>query len=185
MQIRDRIKELRRVPAKCLAPHPLNWRRHPGKQRQGMLAVLRDVGYADALVARELPDGRLQILDGHLRAEATPDALAPVLVVDLDDQEAERFLLTHDALCGMAEVDQQAVDALVATVATESDDLAALLREVQREFGAPGDTAALDRPEIEIPATYQVVVDCETEDQQRDVYQQMRKEGRRCRVLTL
>ena len=40
-------------------------------------------------LVRELPDGAFQIVDGHLRAETTPDSIVPVLVVDLDDEEAE------------------------------------------------------------------------------------------------
>ena len=35
MAIRDRIKELRRVPASELQAHPRNWRTHPEYQRLG------------------------------------------------------------------------------------------------------------------------------------------------------
>jgi hypothetical protein len=34
MMIRDRIKELRRVRASELKPHPKNWRTHPAAQRE-------------------------------------------------------------------------------------------------------------------------------------------------------
>ena len=57
-------------------------------------------------MVRELPDGSLQIVDGHLRAETTPDAHVPVLVVDLDDSEAEKVLATFDPLGAMAELDE-------------------------------------------------------------------------------
>ena len=33
VRVRDRIKELRRVPASELIPHSKNWRRHPKAQR--------------------------------------------------------------------------------------------------------------------------------------------------------
>jgi hypothetical protein len=36
-----------------------------------MNGILAEIGYADALIARETPKG-LMILDGHLRAETTP-----------------------------------------------------------------------------------------------------------------
>ena len=98
MQIRDRIKELRRVRASELVPNPRNWRTHPVPQRNAMRGILAEVGYADALLARELPDGRLEIIDGHLRAETTPDALVPVLVLDVNEAEASKILLTHDPL---------------------------------------------------------------------------------------
>ena len=78
--IRDRIVELRRVAAHELVPNPKNWRRHPARQAAALRGVLEEVGYADALLARQLPDGRLMLIDGHLRAETTPDQLVPVLV---------------------------------------------------------------------------------------------------------
>ena len=88
MLIRDRIKEFRRVPARLLRPNPHNWRTHPQRQRDALRGVLAQIGYADALLVRELPDGQLELLDGHLRAETTPEADVPVLILDLDDREA-------------------------------------------------------------------------------------------------
>ena len=64
MKIRDRVKELRRVRAGELRPHPKNWRTHPAAQRDALRGVLAEIGYADALLARELPDGTLE-LAGH------------------------------------------------------------------------------------------------------------------------
>jgi len=53
--IRDRIKELRRVRAKDLLPNPKNWRLHTKVQAAALRGLLAEVGYADALLARELP----------------------------------------------------------------------------------------------------------------------------------
>ncbi len=65
-----------------------------------MCGVLAEMGYADALLARELPDGSLELIDGHLRAETTPDMEVPVLILDLDDAEAAKLLALHDPLAG-------------------------------------------------------------------------------------
>ncbi len=73
MEIRDRVVELRRVRARELVPNPKNWRRHPKAQAEALRGLLGEIGNADALLARELPDGRLQLIDGHLRAETMPD----------------------------------------------------------------------------------------------------------------
>ena len=51
---RDRIVELRRVPARELIANPRNWRRHPARQAAALRGVLEEVGYADALVCGEL-----------------------------------------------------------------------------------------------------------------------------------
>jgi hypothetical protein len=64
--IRDRIRELRRVRARDLVPHPKNWRKHPRAQAAALRGLLTEIGYADALLVRELRDGALMIIDGHL-----------------------------------------------------------------------------------------------------------------------
>jgi hypothetical protein len=66
MKIRDRIWELRRVTAPDLVPHPGNWRVHGKTQAAALKGLLAEIGYADALLARELPDGKLLLIDGHL-----------------------------------------------------------------------------------------------------------------------
>ena len=105
MEFRDRIKELRRVRAGDLRPNPKNWRVHPAAQRAALQGLLREIGYADALLAREIPDG-LMTIDGHLRIEETdPDAIVPVLILDVDEAEADKVLATLDPLAALAQAD--------------------------------------------------------------------------------
>jgi site-specific DNA-methyltransferase (adenine-specific) len=127
MQIRDRIKELRRVKASTLIPHDLNYRKHPTRQKTLLKQLLGEVGYADALIAYETPQG-LRLIDGHLRAETTPDQLVPVLVLDVDEREANKLLLTMDPLAGLAETDATLLDSLLRQ-ADVTGDLAAWLSE--------------------------------------------------------
>jgi len=123
MQIRDRVKELRRVPAGQLKPNPKNWRVHPKAQQEALKGILAEVGYADALIAREMPDGSLQLLDGHLRAETTPDMSVPVLVLDLNDAEADMVLATLDPLAGLAGIDPEKLTGLLSEIRTDSAGL--------------------------------------------------------------
>jgi DNA modification methylase len=134
MQIRDRIKELRRVRAGDLVPHPKNWRVHPESQRSALRGLLAEIGYADVLLTRELPDGRLQLIDGHLRREETPDAIVPILVTDLSEEEAEKVLLTLDPLAGMATADKDNLQSLLASLTFESPDVSAMLEQMAQEF---------------------------------------------------
>ena len=133
IHIRDRIKDLRRVMAKDLVPNPKNWRRHPKAQVGALRDLLTEVGYADALLARELPDGKLMLVDGHLRAETTPDTAVPVLVLDVSEEEADKILATLDPLASMAEPDTEHLKALHATVKTESDAVQELLKRTAGE----------------------------------------------------
>jgi site-specific DNA-methyltransferase (adenine-specific) len=150
MIIRDRIKELRRVRASELVPHPKNWRRHSRAQAEVLKGLLAEIGYAGALLARELSDGRLMTIDGHLRAETTPDMEVPVLILDVTEEEADKILLTLDPVAAMAEGDQAAVEALLETVRTDSLAVASLFERIA------GETAwlALNDPQqvVEVPA---------------------------------
>jgi len=186
MQIRDRIKELRRVRASELRPNPRNWRLHPPQQQDALRGVLAEVGYADALLARELPDGTLMLIDGHLRAETTPESVVPVLVLDVDEAEADKILLTHDPLAGMATVSDERLHSLLAEVQTESAAVRGLFETLANEKSpAVFDRKAAASREVHIPDSYQVVVECRDEDDQKIVFERMRAEGYRCRVLTL
>src|ERR1700736_2877314 len=73
VRIPDRIRELRRVRAKDLIANPRNWRRHPKAQADALRGLLSEIGYADALLVRELPDGKLRLIEGQPRAKLEPD----------------------------------------------------------------------------------------------------------------
>jgi hypothetical protein len=186
MNVRDRIKELRRVRAAELRPNPRNWRLHPPAQQEALRGVLAEVGYADALLARELPDGTLMLVDGHLRAETTPDSIVPVLVLDVDEAEADKILLTHDPLAGMAIASEEQLHSLLADVRTENPAVREMFEALAKEQQLRTAEYEVAKPsEVDIPACYQVVVECRDEDDQRSVFERMRAEGYRCRVLTL
>ena len=120
MQIRDRVRELRRVTAKELRPNPRNWRTHPKAQQEVLRGLLAEVGYADALLARELEDGTLELIDGHLRAEVTPDMQVPVLVLDVNEEEAGKILATLDPLAAMATTDGAKLEELLRSISTSN-----------------------------------------------------------------
>ena len=135
MKIRDRIKELRRVPASELHPNPKNWRTHPKEQLDAIRGILAEVGFAGAELARELPDGSLQLIDGHARAEIAGDAVVPVLVLDVTDAEADKILATFDPIGAMAEADAVKLDAILREVETGSEALADMLTALAEDNG--------------------------------------------------
>lgn len=186
MHIRDRIKELRRVRAGSLCPNPKNWRTHPEKQRAALQGILAEIGYADALLVRELPDGRLMLIDGHLRAETTPEQEVPVLVLDLDEAESEKLLAVLDPLAGLAGTDEALLAELVERIETDS----VAIREMLDGMIADADAAAQELfeeagKEPEIPELYQIAVSCEDEEDQRVLFERLRGEGRQCRIMNL
>ena len=134
MKIRDRIKSLRRVKASDLAPNPRNWRTHPEAQADALRGILAEVGFAGAALARETPDG-LMLIDGHLRAELSPDAKIPVLVLDVTEAEADKILATFDPVGAMAEANEQALGELLASIEKDNAGLQAMLEELAAAEG--------------------------------------------------
>src|SRR5436853_2187582 len=95
--IRNRIKGHRRVRAGELVPHEWNFRLHPELQRSALAATYQEVGFARSLNAYELPDGRLKLIDGHLRRDLEVD----VEVLDVNGDEARALLLSIDPLAAL------------------------------------------------------------------------------------
>jgi DNA modification methylase len=135
VNIRDRIKELRRVPADQLQPNPKNWRKHPESQANALRGILAEVGIASAVLARETPEGGLMLIDGHLRTETLHNAEIPVLVLDVSEEEADKILATIDPLGAMAEADADKLRELLEEVETASEALADMFTELAEEAG--------------------------------------------------
>ncbi len=186
MRVRDRIKELRRVKADTLRPHPRNWRTHPQAQQDALRGLLAEIGYADALLARELADGSLELIDGHLRAETTPHADVPVLVLDVDEAEAAKLLASLDPMTNMAGCNPAVLADLLAEVQTDSAAVQTMFDALRHSQAAPDVYPEPDAaPSAVLHENWQVVIECASEQQQRQVFERMTAEGFVCRLLCL
>ena len=189
--IRDRIKEFRRVKASELLANPRNWRTHPKAQQEALRGILAEVGYAGALLARELPDGTLELIDGHLRVETTPDQQVPVLILDVDQDEANKLLTVLDPLGAMAEANKEALGQLLLEAQTDDPGLQAMLDDMAKEagidiFGAGAGSGEGDGAEDQpVDDSWNLVVVCKDEADQQALCERLTKEGRQCRPLTL
>jgi len=135
MNIRNRIIELRHVPASSLRPNPRNWRTHSALQVDALKEILSDVGYAGAALARELPDGTLELIDGHARAEVTGEGTMPILVLDVTEEEANKILLTFDPVGAMAGADAVKLEELLTDVHIDNAPVNAMLDEMAKNVG--------------------------------------------------
>lgn len=126
MQIRDRIKELRRIKASDLLDNPKNWRKHPKGQKDALDAVLKSIGFAGAELTFETPNGTM-LIDGHLRKERSGDELIPCLITDLTQEEADLLLASFDPIAAMAQADQEKLDELISGLDSDDAELQKLL----------------------------------------------------------
>lgn len=133
---RDRVTELIRVRAGDLTAHPDNWRTHPVGQQAAMEGILSEVGWATALVAYR-SNGALRLIDGHLRAGIDPDEEVPVLVLDVDDEEAAKLLLSFDPISAMARADSDKLRLLLDAVSVSDEGLGRMLADLARSAAPP------------------------------------------------
>jgi hypothetical protein len=181
IDIRNRIKGHLHVRAGDLLPHELNWRNHPDFQKEALQALYQEVGFARSLLAFELPDGRLKLIDGHLRRDLSPDMLVDVEVLDVNEEEARKLLLSMDSLPALAEPDDDVLTRLKEITKTDSAVLAQLWQS-QAENEAAAD-AALKETENPPPEQFLILVTCRSESHQVELLEKLQAQGISCRAL--
>jgi hypothetical protein len=179
--IRNRIKGHRRVRAGDLVPHEFNFRVHPEVQREALAALYREVGFARSLLAYELPDGRLKLIDGHLRRDLDPDMEVEVEVLDVSDAEARTLLLTIDPLAELAgeqEELRQRLTELAPPLAAELEEAWQAAAEACLEgppHAGPKEQALVEQ--------WYVLVECRDEGQQVELLTRFQAEGLTCKAV--
>jgi hypothetical protein len=179
--IRNRIKGHRRVRAGDLVPHELNFRLHPKHQRAALQALYAEIGFARSLLAYELPDGRLKLLDGHLRRDLDPDMEVDVEILDVNDEEARALLLSIDPLAALAETEEQIHRRLLEITPTDSQEL-----EAAWQATVEGHLAAVSGPPSApavCPVQFLILVTCRDEKQQVELLERLGGEGLECKAL--
>ncbi len=101
----------------------------PDGQKDALLALYTEVGFARSLLAYELPDGRLELIDGHLRRDIDPDMEVEIEVLDVNDAEARELLLSIDPLVGLEQMQEQLYQRLRQTTPTDQPELQAMWRQ--------------------------------------------------------
>jgi hypothetical protein len=181
--VRNRIKGHRRVRAGELVPHEWNYRLHPEGQRAALRALYEEVGFARSLLAYELPDGRLKLIDGHLRRDLDPEMEVDVEVLDVSDEEARALLLSIDPLAALAETQAQLHRRLVELTPVESEELRAAWEASVRAALEQRPAAGLPEAVDPGPEQFLILVTCRDERQQVELLGRFKDEGLECRAL--
>jgi hypothetical protein len=176
--MRNRIKEHRKVRLGDLVPHELNPRVHAPEQREVLRQLYQEVGFARSVLAYELPDGRLKLIDGHLRAALTPDEIVDVEVLDVTDAEARTLLLSIDPLAELATCEEKELAALREMVEKESAAVQLLWKQFQDEELPP----LPDEPPPALEDQFFIIVECASEGEQVELLRRFQKEGLACKA---
>jgi hypothetical protein len=139
-----------------LTAHPLNARRHPGRQRDALRESLGRVGWVDVVKVNTRTGN---VVDGHARVEEalTKGGTVPVLYVELEPDEERFVLATLDPISAMATYDAEVLTDLMDGLTVDSEALAEMLGKLTdgqladldpsgSGFGSLGDERALAGP---------------------------------------
>ena len=177
---RNRIIRHVRIRAGDLVPHELNPRTHSNAQRRALEMLYDEIGFARSLLVYPLADGRLKLIDGHLRASMNPDQEVEVEVLDVNDAEARALLLAIDPLAQLAGYDAKTLDQLRKVAEADSAAIKSLMQTLQE---------ASERTKRELihkrenwPEQYYVLVECTDEEQQRELLERFQEEGLKCQA---
>ena len=184
--LRNRIKRHTAVRAGDLVPHELNPRVHGAAQRAALEALYEEVGFARSLLAYELADGRLKLIDGHLRAALDPEQVVEVEVLDVSDAEARGLLLAIDPLAQLAEYEATTLCELRALVAPDSPAARQLWEAIEGAGAAVRETLEKARKttkEDVLPEQFLVLVECVSEAEQAALLKRFKAEGLNCKAL--
>jgi hypothetical protein len=165
-----------------LLPHEWNFRLHPDAQRAALEALYAQVGFARSLLAYELPDGRLKLIDGHLRRDLDPDMEVDVEILDVNDEEARALLLSIDPLAALAQTQAQLHDRLLELTPAASPELRAAWEATANPALAALAAPAPWQPQ-DIPEQYLILVTCRDEKQQVALLERFRRDGLECKPL--
>lgn len=169
------------LDADQLTENPANWRRHSGTQTTALQDVLAEVGWAGALLYNERTK---RLVDGHLRKAVAKGQKVPVLVGDWSEDQERKILATLDPIAALATADKEKLDALLREVQTESEALAGMLTQMAEQAGIVlTEQKPAEDQSGQLKEQFQILVICQSEQQQAELLERFTEEGLVCRSL--
>jgi ParB-like chromosome segregation protein Spo0J len=170
------------LPIDQVHADPANARRHPQRNLDAIISSLARFGQQKPIVIDEQNICRAG--NGTLAAaKALGWKTINIVRTALAGSEATAFGIADNRTAELAEWDTDVLKQFLADPAI--GDLSFSPEEL-KALGAVNETlppAAADS--VELSDGYQVVVDCDDEQQQREVYERLKSEGYACRLMVL
>jgi ParB-like chromosome segregation protein Spo0J len=189
--IHEGLRQLAR-PIADVVPDPTNARLHDRANLDAIKGSLRQFGQRTPLVVQQ--QGMI-VRKGNGTLAAARElgwTHLAMLVVDEDNVSATCYAIADNRSSELGSWDddvlRKAIDGIDTGDRLVLRTLDQLIDEISAET-AEGDDDGGERSEPEPPEGFEdqwaVVVNCRDEDEQRDVFERMKAEGRNCRLLTV
>jgi len=170
---------------------PYNPREISPEPLKRLAKLLDRHGFVDPIIARRC-DGL--VIGGHQRLKANglrrrPDSKVPVIFLeDVSDMRAKSINIALNNPQAQGRFDAAKLGRLLEELSQVEVDVPAMTGFVDYEIATMVETLCESGPfqaPLELGESFQVVVEVESEQQQRQVYERMIREGFNCRLLTL
>jgi ParB-like chromosome segregation protein Spo0J len=165
-----------------LSSDPANARKHGERNLQAIKASLRRFGQQKPIVIDSR--GIVRAGNGTLAA-AIALGWKEIKIVrsDLPVVELTAYAIADNRTAELAEWDQEILGKLLSD--PQIGDVGFDENEIRKALADAGSAANNDDDSRDIKDAYEVIVECEDEQQQQEVFQRLQSEGLKCRVFTL
>lgn len=173
--------------------NPANWRQHSQQQRSALNDVLSRVGWVTGVIFNRTSGN---LLDGHARIEEalqkSPESLVPFIEVELSLEEEKQILAVFDPIGAMATTDAEKLAELVDSLDFDSDALTGMLAallpsadELEEIADRSNDEPNLNDPNFNYSNQFGVIVECDGEMHQKEVFDRLTEMGFRVKVVVV
>lgn len=171
------------IAIESLNPDPANARRHPDRNLDAIKSSLARFGQQKPIVI----DANNIVRAGNgtlIAAKALGWTHLNIVRTQLASVEATAFAIADNRTAELAEWDAEILAAALADPSI--GDLGFDTTEMKKWL-ADDDPTPVEEPQPATPVgeSFQVIVDCETESRQRELFDRITAEGMSCRLLTL
>ena len=172
--------EIIKVNLSDIKPYENNAKLHPQEQIEQIKKSIQEFGNNDPIAI----DEKNIIIEGHGRYEALKqlgyEVAECIRLSHLTDEQKRAYILVHNKLTMNTGFNMEILNLELDQI--ESIDMS------EFDFNIDiGDYEPTERKDLssQVKETYEVIVECESETEQEEIYNKLVSEGLVCRVLTL
>ena len=169
------------LPPGDLKPYEMNARKHAPDDIEAIKKSILEDGFNDPIGIWGEDN---VIVEGHGRQIAAMELhLDKVPVIRLDhmtDDQRRDYAIRHNRTAELSEWDNETLMEEIARLEIEGHDFTGLKFELDNmDFGVS------EAKELPLKEKYQLIIDCESEEDMQEKYDQLQEVGIECRVSTL
>lgn len=173
--------------------NPANWRQHSPSQKAALTGILSSVGWVTGVLVNTRTKN---LIDGHARIEEAlaqgPGTLVPFIEVDLSLDEEKQILAVFDPIGAMATTDAEKLQELVDSLDFDSEALTEMLSallpsgdELEEIADRSNDEPNLNDPNFNYSNQFGVIVECDGEMHQKEVFDRLAAMGYSVKVVVV